>query len=174
MRFTFLLPFAALLFTGCAGYQLGAIKPTRMAKVKTIAVPNFRNDTLQPRVEVLLATALITQFQQDGTYKIVRENEADAIIQGHLEEIVRSPARSVRGNLLLTREYILTLRCRYTVTNRVTGAVLDGGAAFGQTSFFVSGSNPIAADITQDERPAMPLAAEALAKNIVSHLSEGW
>ena len=174
MRLPFFLPLVALLFSGCAGYHVGPIKPTRMAKVATIAVPSFKNDTLLPRVEVLLANAVIKQLQQDGTYQIVRDNEADAIFQGHLEQIIRRPSRSVRGNVLLTREYTLTLRCTYEVTNRITGAVLDRRSAVGQTTFFVSGTDAIAADLTQDERQALPLAAEDLAKDIVSHLSEGW
>lgn len=174
MRPALLLPLAALLLGGCAGYHVGPIKPTRMAKVTTIAVPSFKNDTLLPRVEVLLANAVIKQLQQDGTYRVVRDNEADAIFQGHLEQIVRRPSRSVRGNVLLTREYLLTLRCTYEVTDRVTGAILDRRAAVGQTTFFVSGTDAIAADLTQDERQALPIAAEDLAKDIVSHLSEGW
>jgi len=174
MRLTFLLPIAALILTGCAGYQVGPIKPTRMAKVNTLAVLNFKNDTLLPRVEVLLANAVIKQVQQDGTYKITRENEADAIFQGRLEQTIRTPARSVRGNVLLTREYVLTLRCRYDVTDRVTGAILDSRSAIGTTTFFASSSDPISADLIQDERQALPLAAEELAKDIVSHLSEGW
>ena len=174
MRHAFFLPLAALVFSSCAGYQVGPIKPTRMAKVSTIAVPNFKNDTLLPRVEVLLANALIKQFQQDGTYQIVRENDADAVVQGHLERIIRNPSRSVRGNVLLTREFILSLHCRYEVTDRRTGALITRQNATGQTSFFVTGTDPIASDITQDERQAFPLAAEQLAKDIVSHLSEGW
>ncbi|MCE9612306.1 MAG: hypothetical protein K8R23_19075 [Chthoniobacter sp.] len=174
MRFALLLPVAALLLGGCAGYHVGPIKPTRMAKVTTIAVPTFKNDTLLPRVEVLLANSVIKQFQQDGTYQIARENAADAIFQGHLEQVIRRPSRSVRGNVLLTREYTLTLRCTYEVHDRVTGVVLDRRSAVGQTTFFVSGTDTIAADLTQDERQALPLAAEDLAKDIVSHLSEGW
>ena len=174
MRFSLLLPLATLLFSSCAGYHVGPIKPKRMAKITTIAVPSFKNDTLLPRAEVLLANALIKQFQQDGTYKIVRENEADAILQGHLEQIIRNPSRSVTGNVLLTREYILTLRCTYILTDRVTGEIIERRSAMGRTSFFVSGSDTIAADVTQDERQALPLAAEDLAKEVVSHLSEGW
>jgi hypothetical protein len=174
MRFALVLPLIALLFGGCAGYHVGPIKPTRMAKINTIAVPSFKNDTLLPRVEVLLANAVIKQIQPDGTYQVVRDNEADAIFQGHLEQIVRRPSRSVRGNILLTREYILSLRCSYEVTNRVTGALLFRRNATGQATFFVSGSDAIAADIIQDERQALPLAAEDLARDIVSHLSEGW
>ena len=173
MRFA-LLPLAALVLSGCAGYQVGPIKPTRMAAVSTIAVPNFKNDTLLPRVEVLLANALIKQFQQDGTYKIARDNDADAIVEGRLEQIIRRPARSVRGNVLLTREYTLVLRCRYDVTDRRTGTRLYGSSAIGQTSFFASSADAISADLTQDERQAFPLAAEELAKDIVTQLSEGW
>ena len=176
MRPAFFLPLAALVFSSCAGYHVGPIKPTRMAKVNAIAVPSFKNDTLLPRVEVLLANALIKQFQQDGTYKIVHESDADAILQGRLEQVIHTPARSVRGNVLLTREYTLTLRCRYDVTDRHTGALLDRQSASGQTTFFATGSgnSAIASDITQDQRQAFPLAAEHLAKDIVSHLSEGW
>lgn len=165
---------AALLYSGCAGYHIGPIKPKFMADIRTLAVPTFKNDTLEPRVEVALANAVIKQFQQDGTYQIVDEKNADAIVQGTLDRIRRSPARSVRGNVLSTREFILTVTCRITVTNRATGAIIDQRTVSGQTSFFVSGSYTVAADVNQDERQAIPLAAEDMAVQLVSLLSEGW
>src|SRR5688500_9659695 len=148
---------------GCAGYQIGPVKPKLMEGVQTIAVPTFKNDTLEPRVEVLLASAVIKQIQQDGTYRVVRENEADAVLEGQLIEIRRRPARSVRGNVLQTREYTLELRVHYSIVHRVTGREIEGRTVTGTTSFFVSGSNTIAADVTQDERQAFPIAAEDLA-----------
>jgi outer membrane lipopolysaccharide assembly protein LptE/RlpB len=165
---------AIALLGGCAGYQVGAIKPTPMAEVQTIAVPSFKNDTLMPRIEVQLASAVIKQLQQDGTYKIGRENEADAILEGVLEEVERRPLRSVPGNVLLTREYELILRIRYRVINRVTGEQIEGRAVTGRTSFFVSGTNALAADVVQDEIQAMPLAIEDAAVRLVSQISEGW
>ena len=164
----------AFLWTGCAGYQVGPIKPTPMANVKTIAVQTFKNDTLEPRIEVLLASTVIKQLQQDGTYKIAREGEADAILEGTLTEIERKPQRRVRGNTLLTREYDLILRVRYRVVERTTGKELEGRSVNGRTSFFVSGSNALAADVNQDERQALPIAAEDLAMRLVSQISEGW
>lgn len=165
---------AAFTLAGCAGYQAGPIKPTPMAKVNTIAVPTFKNDTLEPRVEVLLADGVIKQIQQDGTYKIAREDSADAILEGKLEEIERRPTRSVRGNVLLTREYELLLRIRYTLTNRVTGEQIQTRSVTGKTNFFVSGTNALAADVNQDERQALPLAIEDAATRLVSQISEGW
>jgi hypothetical protein len=163
-----------MAMVGCAGYQIGPVKPKIMQGVQTIAVPTFRNETLEPRIEVLLASAVIKQIQQDGTYRVVRDNEADAILHGHLVEIRRRPARSVRGNVLQTREYTLELTVHYTIVNRVTGRELEVRNVVGTTSFFVSGSNTIAADVTQDERQALPIAAEDLAVRLVSQISEGW
>jgi Lipopolysaccharide-assembly len=174
MRFAVLVSGLVVLFGGCAGYQIGPVKPARFSNVKTIAVNSFKNDTLQPRVEVLLANAVIKQIQQDGTYKVADESAADALLEGTLEEIRRRPSRYVRGNVLQTREYTLQLRARYKVTERATGKVLDERSATGSTSFFVSGSGSIAADVNQDEMQAFPLAAEELAVRLVSQISEGW
>ena len=173
MRLAFLLPLAALIFSSCAGYHVGPIKPKTMREVKTIAVPSFKNDTLEPRVEVLLANAVIKQIQQDGTYKVVREPDADAILEATLDEIIRRPSRSVRGNVLQTREFTLILRVRYQVVDR-SGRILERRGVSGQTSFFVSGTDTLAADVNQDERQALPLAAEDMAVRLVSQISEGW
>ena len=174
MRRALLAPVFALIFGGCAGYHIGPVKPARFDGVKTLAISTFKNDTLQPRVEVLLANAVIKQIQQDGTYKVADESDADALLEGTLEEIRRRPSRYVRGNVLQTREYTLQIRVRYKVTQRGTGKLLDQRSVNGTTSFFVTGSGSIAADVNQDELQAFPLAAEEMAVRLVSQISEGW
>jgi hypothetical protein len=173
MRLAFLLPLTALLFSGCAGYKIGPIKPKSMREVKSIAVPTFKNDTLEPRVEVLLADAVIKQFQQDGTFKIARERDADATLEGVLEQVLRRPSRSVLGNVLQTEEFTLVIRVRFRVTDR-SGHMLEDRVVTGQTSFFVTGTDTLSADVNEDERQAFPLAAEDAAVHLVSMLSEGW
>ncbi|MDQ3622355.1 MAG: LPS assembly lipoprotein LptE [Verrucomicrobiota bacterium] len=175
MRLGFWVPALALFFSGCAGYSVGPIKPKLMREVDTIAVSSFQNETLEPRMEVLLANAVIKQLQQDGTYRIANEASADALLEGTLQEIDRRPARSVRGNVLQTREFDLVVRVRYRVVDRVTGKELDARTVTGSSSFFVSGStDTLSADVNQDERQALPLAAEDLAERLVSQVSEGW
>jgi hypothetical protein len=164
----------AIVLTGCAGYHVGSIKPTPMANVRTLAVPTFKNNTLEPRVEVLLANTLIKQIQQDGTYKIAGEKEADAVVECTLEELERHPMRSVRGDVLLTREYELELVIRYRVIDRRTGQDLMARKVTGHTAFFVSGTNALSADVLQDERQALPLAMEEAATRLVAQISEGW
>ena len=174
MRLARFAPVFALILGGCAGYHIGPIKPARFDGVKTLAVSTFKNDTLQPRVEVLLANSVIKQIQQDGTYKIADEATADALLEGTLEEIRRRPSRYVRGNVLQTQEYTLQIRVHYKVTQRGTGKLLDDRMVTGSTSFFVSGSGSIAVDVNQDELQAFPLAAEEMAVRLVSQISEGW
>jgi hypothetical protein len=163
---------AALLFLslgGCAGYHVGPIQPYYLRSVHSIAVPTFENKTLVPRIAVLVTDSVIKQFQQDGTYRIASDEQADAILKGDITRITRAPARSLRGNVLATTEFNLALRVRYTLVDRRGGKVLASPAEVnGTTSFFVG------PDITSDERQALPLAAEALAIRLVSQLSEGW
>jgi len=159
-----LLPF---LFEGCGGYQLGPATPGYLRNVHAIAVPTFTNNTLEPRLEVLVTNTAIKQFQQDGTFRIVNSDAADATLKAEIIGVGRSPARSVRGNVLSTTEFNLNLTIKYTLMGR-DGKLLTAGGVSGSTSFFVG------SDVNTDQRQALPLAAEELARHLVSQLSEGW
>ena len=72
----------SLSLGGCAGYHIGDVKPHYLEGVRTIAVPTFRNETYQPRMEVLMTNTVIKQLQQDGTFQITTEDKADAVLRG--------------------------------------------------------------------------------------------
>jgi hypothetical protein len=158
----------AILVGGCAGYQLGPATPAHLRHIKSIAVPTFANTTLVPRIEVLVTSTVIKQFQQDGTFRIAGEDQADATLKAEIVAVNRSPARSLRGNVLSTTEFNLNLSVRYTLIGRDGKTIGNPASAGGGTSFFVG------SDVSTDERQALPLAAEEMAKNLVSQLSEGW
>jgi len=154
--------------SGCLGYHVGPVKPYYLRDIHSIAVPTFKNRTLVPRVEVLVTDTLIKQFQQDGTFQITSDDKADATLNGEISHIIRTPARSVSGNVLATTEFNLGLTVRYTLSARDGKPLAGGGEVTGSTSFFVS------SDVTTDERQALPLATEDLATRLVAQLSEGW
>jgi outer membrane lipopolysaccharide assembly protein LptE/RlpB len=153
---------------GCAGYHLGPVQPYYLRSVHKLAVPTFENKTLSPRISVLITDTVIKQLQQDGTYQVVGDDEADATLHGEITHITRAPLRSVLGNVLATLEFNLSLRVRYSVTDKSGKVLAAPSDVVGTTSFFVG------EDITSDERQALPLAAEELATRMVSQLSEGW
>ncbi len=163
-----LLLLTAALLVGCMGYTIGPVKPTKMQGISSIAVPSFESDVLVPRVEVLAADSVIKQIQLDGTYRVGRVDAADAILEGVVKSITRSPARSVRNNVLATSEFVLNVRFSYKLSNQLTGVVLMEGTVSGETSFFVSD------DVNQDERQALPLAFGNAATRLVSRISEGF
>ena len=168
MKRAFSISLIALLLSGCAGYHLGPATPAYLRQIHSIAVPTFKNMTLVPRVEALVTGTVIKQFQQDGTFRIANEESADAVLKGEIVAVGRSPARSLRGNVLATTEFNLVLRVHYTLVGRDGKTIAGPADAAGTTSFFVG------QDVNTDERQAFPLAAEEMAVHLVSQLSEGW
>jgi len=159
---------ACLGLSGCLGYHVGPAKPYYLRDIHTIAIPTFTNKTLIPRVEVLVTDTVIKQFQQDGTFRISGGDLADATLKGDIIRISRSPARSIRGNVLATSEFNLAMRLKYRLVGPDGKPLGPSGEVVGTTSFFVG------TDVTTDERQALPLATEELASRLVTQLSEGW
>jgi len=158
---------SAVLLTGC-GYTLGPVKPGYLRDVKTLAIPTFKNNTLEPRIEVLMADTLIKTFQKDGTFEIISDNKADAILYCTLVKAKRRQARPVLNNVLATEEYLLEIEVRYELIDRVTGVILTRGRLLTTTSFF---SN---ADIQTDERQAIVTAFDEFSKILTANISEGF
>ncbi|MGZ5003895.1 MAG: LPS assembly lipoprotein LptE [Chthoniobacterales bacterium] len=163
---------AALLvafgLSGCAGYRIGNVKPHYLEAVNKIAVPTFKNHTFQPQIEALVTNTVIKQLQQDGTFRIANEADADATLKGTIQAIGRTPVRSVRGNVLATTEFNLTITVTYVLVDK-SGRTLTGPSGVaGTTSFFVGN------DVTSDQRQAIPLATEDMAVRLTSQLTEGW
>ena len=159
---------ACLALSGCLGYRIGPVKPNYLRDVRTIAIPTFENKTLLPRVEVLVTDTVIKQFQQDGTYRIVSGEKADATLKAEISRISRSPARSATRNVLLTSEFNLSMHVKWRLVGPDGKNLGPPGEVVGTTSFFVG------TDVTTDERQALPLATEELANRLVTQLSEGW
>ena len=162
---------------GCLGYHVGPAKPYYLRDVHTIAVPTFKNRTLVPRIEVLVTDTVIKQLQQDGTFQIASGDNADATLTGEVYRITRAPARSVRANILATTEFSLALVVKYSLAGRDGKQLVAPTDVVGTTSFFVNSSSSASntsADVTTDERQALPLAGEDLATQLVTQVSEGW
>ncbi len=167
VRKFFALALAAIVFTGC-GYHLGPAKPAVLRGIDTLAVQTFKNKTYEPRIEVLMADTLIKQLQQDGTYRIVSDERADAILYCTLDEIDRRQARAVRNNVLATQEFSLRLSVQYELVDRITGVVILAGTVSGDTSFFIN------RDLQTDERQAIVNAIQRVAVDLTGELTEGF
>lgn len=167
-RPAFLAAAAALLLPSCAGYHAGSDKPGRMENVTSIAVPTFRNLTLEPRSAVLITNNVIRQFHIDGTYQIKDAQDADAVLRGTIKKFTRRQLRSARNNNLRTRELELVMDVEFIVEEPTTGNLLAKGNVSGTTNIFLDPNFQLS------ERQALDDASRKMAEELVSRLSEGW
>src|SRR5690606_18958842 len=128
----------ALLFVSCAGYQLGGVKPSSLAGVKTIAVPMFANDTQHPRAEAIATSAVAAAISQDGTYRVSSTDQADAVLEGRLKRIKYSSIRGSRLDSLLPEELTNTVEIEWVLKDgKDRSKVLASGQAEGRSQLFV-------------------------------------
>lgn len=166
----FLIPLTpVLLLISCAGYHLGNTKPASLSRIRTIAVPMFRNSTLHPRVEALATSAVADALIQDGTYRIEKSDRADAILEGDLAAITYSTIRGTRYDTLLPEELGNAVTLKWTLRDAHDPTkILASGSSKGESQLFV-GSN-----LQSSRNNALPEALERAGENLVSRLANGY
>ena len=93
-------------------------------KLRTVAVPTFRNESDVTELGVLAATQILREFQREGTFKIARPDDAAVEVQGVITDVyVTSNGGDVRtGNR--TTDCSLMMRAEVSV---VEGGGEGGG-----------------------------------------------
>lgn len=158
-----------LLFTACAGYQLGGVKPAIMRDIETISIPMFTNDTLFPRAESLATSAAADAFVQDGTYRIATSAEADAILEASVHTIDYTLLRSTRRDTLRPEELQNSVTLVWILRDaRDSDRILAQGTSIGSSSFFVD------SNLQTSRNNAMPDAFERASQAMVSRLANGF
>ena len=154
------------MLPGC-GYHTGVSKPKQMAAVKKLAVPAFKNDTLQPRLEVLVTDVVIKNLQIQGTYKIVDVGEADAVLYGTIEDITSHQYRAQRNNTIRTSELLEGLIVKYEVKGANNDVLLRGTVR--NVSTLVLDPN-----FQVTKLQALADAASRLGEKLSIEVTEGW
>lgn len=151
----------------CAGYQPGVNKPKQMADVTKLAVPTFKNNTLQPRLEVLVTNSVIKQLQIAGTYKIVPVSEADAVLYGTIDDISSRQYRAQRNNTLKTSQLLVGLIAKYEVKG-VNDEVLLKGQPQALSTLILDPNFQVT------KQQALADAASRLGESLSIEITEGW
>lgn len=196
------LALAGLFFSGCAGYQLGEVKPGTYKGIEKIHVPPFKNLTLEPRLSSLVTNAVLTELQADGTYQVATRENCDAVLVGTIREIRKRQLRAVRTDTLRSRELSLYLYVDFHLEDPATGQRLgkrgddengDGGddvvaeeepadgksgdeEIYGARQGLVIGETIQFVDASYQvgERSALSVASEDVADKLVSQIANGW
>ena len=160
----FILSFGML--TGCGGYVAG---PTNglPAGAQSVRAEFFKNETLEPRLVVAVNRALKRNLQQDGTYALETQGNADLVVTGELTEFLRSGVSYTPGDSLSVKDYSMSLTAHIKVTRPSTGEVVYEGDITGNSTVRVGN------DLTAGQRQAVPIIADHLARQATSLIVDG-
>lgn len=145
---------------GC-GYSLRGTLPDH---VRTVAVPVFANKTSEPAVENLLTQAVVQAFSTNGRLRVVKPEEADAILEGEvvgyeIQALAFDPRAAIRQYRL-----VVTMNLRFRDVRRKT--LLFEQARFQEKADFrVIG---VVSQTISREESALQAAAVDIARAIVS------
>ncbi|SVE42138.1 uncharacterized protein METZ01_LOCUS494992 [marine metagenome] len=152
--------------SGCVGYVAG---PTNglPAGSRSVRVEFFGNETLEPRLVVAVNRALKRNLQQDGTYTLETQGEADLVVSGQLTEFLRNGISYTPGDSLVVQDYTMQLTARIKVSDRTSGQVVYEGDVTGKSTVRVGN------DLTSSQRQSIPLIADHLARQATSFIVDG-
>jgi outer membrane lipopolysaccharide assembly protein LptE/RlpB len=155
---------AALLVAGC-GYST----TSRTAKdIKSIYVPFFENQTAEPNLEISVTERVIQNLVTENTLKVVRETDADAVLDGKIVEFKNQPF-SFNQNLN-AEEYIVVIKVVATLYNRRTNEPIWQDRPFsGDGSYFIEQEPE-----QQDFNGAVDEALREITERILNLTVQDW
>ncbi len=157
---------ACASINGCVGYQLGSMLP---ADIKTVHVPTFINDTSEPLIEIETTQATVIRLQQDGSLKVVKQDQADAILEVELTDYKLEAVSFERNKETRANEYRILLRANVILKRADTGElIVQVSKVSGEADFSFTGN------LSAAKRTAFPEAAKDLAHDIVEKVVEAW
>jgi outer membrane lipopolysaccharide assembly protein LptE/RlpB len=112
--------FLLVVLCGC-GYQLTGKATHLPAGVTSLAIPTFRNQTLEPGIEVPLTQSFLREFMFDGRVKVLSPKEADTILEGIIKAFrIQSVSYNESG---FVQEYQVLVTVELTLT-KSSGEIL--------------------------------------------------
>jgi hypothetical protein len=132
------------------------------ADLRTVAVPNFRNESDMTELGPVVTQQVLREFQREGTFKIANVDNAAVEVQG----VIRSAAASFSGGSRKTgmrvSDFRYSVKAEVSVIDRKSGRVLVDNRVYFAEAMFASGI-----DFPTAKRNASGRVAEDLARQIV-------
>jgi hypothetical protein len=157
------------LLAGC-GYHVGGHSDTIPVTVKTIAIPPLVNNTMRPKLPVMLATELTREFHARTKYVIITDpTQADAVLKGVIAKFVNMPTiadptsgRATGAGAVVTMNL--------TLTDRRSGKVLFSQSGVEYRERYEISIDPVT--YFDESDTALQRLSRALAQGIVTAILE--
>ena len=161
----------AILSAGC-GYHVVGRTSNLPPDWKSIAVPAFKNDTTQYRIEQRFTAAVTREFLSRTKYRVVQDAQsADAILSGEVLSIETSPVlfNATTGEVTTM---LVTVHAKVQLTDGKTQkAVYQNDDMLFRSEYQIS---PDVKSFFQEEDPALERMSRDFASHLVANVVEGF
>lgn len=137
----------AMLAGGC-GYHLTGTGTGLPSHIRSISIPIFANNSMEPEIELSLTEAIRDEFIEDGRLRVVAGTGADAVLEGEiLSYRLEGLAFDAADNITEGR---LTVEVHLVLTDQVEGETLVNLRMPARYEYSVS-EELAAAELARDE-----------------------
>jgi len=161
----------SLTACGC-GYHTAGHAVSLPQNVHTIAIPGFVSQSQTFRIEQLLTTAVVQEFNTRTQFHIIHETrpEADAVLKGTVVSATASPLAydSKTGR---AASMLVTVSMQVTLTDR------DGKVLFQNPSYLFHEQYELSRDLSsffEEDSPAVDRLSRDFARTLVANILEGY
>lgn len=168
----FLLALCTLLFNLGCGYHTAGHASQLPDAVKTIAIPSFKNETLNYRIEQMLTASVVREFTTRTRYHIVNEagDDADATLRGTVLSTAASPLTydTATGR---AASVLVVVSMRVSFTDRA------GKVLYQNPSYLFREQYEVSQDLAtffEEDSPAFRRLSQDFARTLVSNILEGF
>jgi hypothetical protein len=159
---------ATLLAPGCGYSFSGSSLPSHL---RTIAVPIFRNESLDPRIADEVTRGISDRFLEDNRLKVAREGTADCLLEGRVLYYERKVYAYTGDQNPET--YIVVVRVAVVLKDRVKNRDLWSSDRLEATATYSASGDPTGG-LPASEAEARQQAIKNLAQDILAHSLEQW
>lgn len=165
------LGLVTLLISGC-GYHVAGRDAKLPSGWKEIAVPAFKNDTTQYRIEQTFTQAVIREFISRTKYRVVQdEGSAGGVLRGEILSIETTPLL-FDANTGEVRTMLVTVHARVSLTdNQSQKVVYENKDMVFRQEYQISGD---VQSFFLEESPALERMSREFAAQLVSGVLENF
>lgn len=156
----------AVVLSGCTtGYEF---RSAHSERVRSIAVPVFRNTSFEQGVDVQLTEAVVKQINRSTGWAVVDESRAQTVLTGTVTGVSIRPLSTSRRTGYV-EEVAIQITVDFEWRDNGTGEVLVGRRGFAGSGTFIA-DRGVGERIEAGEYGAI----DQLARDIVGELRSAW
>jgi hypothetical protein len=167
-----LLLLPLLLFTGCAGYQIGnqSLYPT---EVHTVYVPMIQSTSFRRNMGERLTEAVVKEIENKTPYKVVDDPNADSVLTGVIfEEGKHTLITALTGD---ARETQAAMKVKVSWVDHKGRSLRDEKSIPLPTEFVdIGGTGNLVPEVGQSVDTAQQQAICRMAEQIVGLMEKPW